>query len=201
MPSEQPISQLKVVVAGGFGAGKTTLVARTSEIEPISTDEQLTTAGIGTDSLDGVEAKTSTTVAFDFGRLSLSSQNLALYLFGTPGQARYQFMWNDIVEGAIGAVVLADTRRLEDSFDPINYFLRLELPFIVGLNQFEGSARYPIGHVREALRLDEDIPVIGCDARDPRSGRHVLITLVKHAHAMAVRAHHTRPSPARRPHV
>lgn len=193
-PSEQPISQLKVVIAGGFGAGKTTLVAKTSEIEPISTDEQLTTAGIGTDRLDGVEAKTSTTVAFDFGRISLRSQNLDLYLFGTPGQARYQFMWNDIVDGAIGAVVLADTRRLADSFDPVNYFLRLGLPFIVGVNLFEGSARYPIERVREALRLDADVPVVGCDARDSRSGRHVLITLVKHAHTRAVRARHTRPS-------
>ncbi|MDQ0773012.1 signal recognition particle receptor subunit beta [Streptomyces aurantiacus] len=193
-PSEQPISQLKIVIAGGFGAGKTTLVAQTSDIEPISTDEQLTTAGIGTDRLDGVETKTSTTVAFDFGRISLS-QNRDLYLFGTPGQARYQFMWNDIVDGAIGAVVLADTRRLQDSFDPVNYFLSLQLPFIVGLNRFEGSARYPIDNVREALRLDADIPLVGCDARDPRSGRHLLITLVKHAHARAVRARHAHPSP------
>ncbi|MFE9880183.1 ATP/GTP-binding protein [Streptomyces sp. NPDC005784] len=200
-PSDQPISQLKVVIAGGFGAGKTTLVATASEIEPLSTDEQLTTAAIGTDRIDGVEGKTTTTVAFDFGRISLDSQNLVLYLFGTPGQERYQFMWDDIVEGAIGAVVLADTRRLEDSFDSINYFLELELPFIVAVNLFQGADRYSIDSVRTALRLQADTPVVGCDARDSRSARHVLITLVKHAHSIAVRARHSPSTSARSQHV
>ncbi|NEB01876.1 ATP/GTP-binding protein [Streptomyces sp. SID13726] len=199
-PSDQPLSQLKVVIAGGFGAGKTTLIGTTSEIEPISTDEQLTEAAIGTDKIDGVEAKTTTTVAFDFGRISLYD-DLALYLFGTPGQERYQFMWNDIVEGAIGAVVLADTRRLEDCFDSINYFLRLGLPFIVAVNLFEGADRYPLDWVHTALRLQAGTPVVGCDARDSRSARHVLITLVKHAHTIAVRARHSPPSLDRRQHV
>jgi signal recognition particle receptor subunit beta len=200
-PSDQPISQLKVVIAGGFGAGKTTLIGTASEIEPISTDEQLTTAAIGTDRLDGVEGKTTTTVAFDFGRISLDSQNLAAYLFGTPGQERYQFMWNDIVEGAIGAVVLADTRRLEDSFDSINYFLRLDLPFIVSVNLFEGADRYPVDWVRRALRLGAGTPVVGCDARDSRSVRHALITLVKHAHSIAIRTRHSPSTSARSQHV
>jgi uncharacterized protein len=200
-PSDQPLSQVKVVIAGGFGAGKTTLIGTTSEIEPISTDEQLTTAAIGTDKIDGVEGKTTTTVAFDFGRISLDSQNLALYLFGTPGQERYQFMWNDIVEGALGAVVLADTRRLEDCFDSINYFLRRDLPFIVAVNLFEGADRYPLDWVRAALRLEAETPVVGCDARDSRSARLVLITLVKHAHVIAVRARHSPPSASRREHV
>jgi signal recognition particle receptor subunit beta len=199
-PSDQPISQLKVVVAGGFGAGKTTLIGTASEIEPISTEEQLTTAAIGTDRLDGVEGKTTTTVAFDFGRITLD-EDLALYLFGTPGQERYQFMWNDIVEGAIGAVVLADTRRLEDSWDSINYFLRLDVPFIVAVNLFEGADRYPVEWVRRALRLGAGTPVVGCDARDFRSVRHVLITLVKHAHSIAIRTRHSPSISARSQHV
>ncbi|WP_330457455.1 ATP/GTP-binding protein [Streptomyces sp. NBC_00820] len=191
---------MKIVIAGGFGAGKTTLVGTASDITPISTDELMTTAAIGTDSLDGVEGKTTTTVAFDFGRIHLRSQGLELYLFGTPGQERFQFMWEDIVQGALGAVILADTRRLADSFDSVNYFLRLRLPFIIAVNQFDDSSRYPIDAIRQALRLDPETPVVACDARDQRSARHVLISLVKHAYAVSLRARRPSSSPVRSPH-
>ena len=171
---------LKILVAGGFGVGKTTLVGAVSEIRPLRTEEYLTEAGRPVDDITGVEAKHTTTVAMDFGRITLR-EDLVLYLFGTPGQERFWFMWDELSEGALGAVVLADTRRLEDCFAAIDYFERRSIPFIVGVNCFEGSIRYPEEDVRRALDLDDDVPVVLCDARDKLSVRDVLIGVVQHA--------------------
>ncbi|MCX4740447.1 GTP-binding protein [Streptomyces antibioticus] len=178
-PPVEPVT-LKILVAGGFGVGKTTLVGAVSEIRPLRTEEHLTEAGRPVDDTTGVERKSTTTVAMDFGRITLR-EDLVLYLFGTPGQERFWFMWDELSEGALGAVVLADTRRLEDCFAAIDYFERRSIPFIVGVNCFEGAVRYPEDDVRRALDLDEDVPLVLCDARDKLSVRDVLISVVQHA--------------------
>ncbi|MEU1182804.1 ATP/GTP-binding protein [Streptomyces sp. NPDC005820] len=178
-PPVEPVT-LKILVAGGFGVGKTTLVGAVSEIRPLRTEEYLTEAGRPIDDLTGVERKHTTTVAMDFGRITLR-EDLVLYLFGTPGQERFWFMWDELSEGALGAVVLADTRRLEDCFAAVDYFERRDIPFLIGVNCFEGADRYPEADVRGALDLDDDIPVILCDARDRRSVRDVLVGVVQHA--------------------
>jgi uncharacterized protein len=170
---------LKILLAGGFGVGKTTLVGAVSEIKPLRTEALLTEGSLGTDSTVGIEGKTTTTVAMDFGRISLNS-DLVLYLFGTPGQQRFWFMWDELAIGALGAVVLADTRRLADSFPAIDYFERRAIPFIVALNCFDGARRYNPEDVRAALDLEPDQPVILCDARSKESAKDVLITLVEH---------------------
>ena len=170
---------IKILLAGGFGVGKTTLVGAVSEIKPLRTEALLTEGSQGTDSTVGVEGKTTTTVAMDFGRISLNS-NLVLYLFGTPGQSRFWFMWDELAIGALGAVVLADTRRLADSFPAIDYFERRAIPFIIALNCFDGARRYDTEDVRAALDLEPDQPVILCDARSRESAKDVLITLVEH---------------------
>jgi uncharacterized protein len=170
---------IKILLAGGFGVGKTTLVGAVSEIRPLRTEELLTEGSLGTDSTAGVEGKTTTTVAMDFGRISLSS-DLVLYLFGTPGQRRFWFMWDELAIGALGAVVLADTRRLADSFAAIDYFERREIPFIVALNCFDGARRYDTADVRAALDLEPGQPIVLCDARSRESAKDVLITLVEH---------------------
>jgi len=170
---------IKILLAGGFGVGKTTLVAAVSEIRPLRTEALLTEGSLGTDRTDGIEGKTTTTVAMDFGRISLHS-DLVLYLFGTPGQSRFWFMWDELAIGALGAVVLADTRRLADSFPAIDYFERRQIPFIIALNCFEGARRYDPEDVRLALDLEPDMPVILCDARSKESAKEVLITLVEH---------------------
>jgi uncharacterized protein len=171
---------LKILVAGGFGVGKTTLVGSVSEIQPLLTEEYLTDESIGIDDTAGVEMKSTTTVAMDFGRITLN-HDLVLYLFGTPGQDRFLFVWDELALGAIGAIVLADTRRLADCFTSIDYFERRGLPFIVAVNCFEGSETYNPNDVQVALNLDDGVPVIMCDARKRDSAKESLITLVEHA--------------------
>ncbi|MEU9384958.1 ATP/GTP-binding protein [Streptomyces sp. NPDC048279] len=182
-PPVEPVT-LKILVAGGFGVGKTTLVGAVSEIRPLRTEEVLTEAGRPVDDTNGVEGKHTTTVAMDFGRITLR-EDLVLYLFGTPGQERFWFMWDELSEGALGAVVLADTRRLEDCFAAVDYFERRSIPFLVGVNCFEDADRYPAEEVRKALDLDPDVPVLLCDARDRESVKQVLIGVVQHAMAYA----------------
>ncbi|MFD8011818.1 ATP/GTP-binding protein [Streptomyces sp. NPDC058955] len=183
----EPVT-LKILVAGGFGVGKTTLVGAVSEIRPLRTEEVLTEAGRPVDDLHGVESKTTTTVAMDFGRITLR-EDLVLYLFGTPGQDRFWFLWDELAQGALGAVVLADTRRLEDSFAAIDYFERRGIPFTVAVNCFEGARRYPTDTVRAALDLDPEVELVMCDARDRESVKSVLVAVVEHALVLADRDH------------
>ncbi|HKS99982.1 MAG TPA: ATP/GTP-binding protein [Rugosimonospora sp.] len=170
---------LKILVAGGFGAGKTTLVGAVSEIRPLRTEEYLTDESVGVDDISGVELKTTTTVAMDFGRITISD-DLVLYLFGTPGQDRFWFVWDELALGAIGAIVLADTRRLAACFPSVDYFERRGTPFIVAVNCFDGARRYKPDEVQHALDLDPGVPVLLCDARRRESGKEVLIALVEH---------------------
>ncbi|MER5455999.1 ATP/GTP-binding protein [Micromonospora sp. NPDC002389] len=171
---------IKILVAGGFGVGKTTLVGAVSETRPLRTEEVLTETGVGIDDLSGVEAKQTTTVAMDFGRITVS-EDLVLYLFGTPGQDRFWFVWDELALGAIGAVVLADTRRLADCFPSIDYFEGRGTPFLVAVNCFEGARSYRLDEVQAALNLDPEVPVLLCDARNRESVKEVLITVVEHA--------------------
>ncbi|MFF5392760.1 ATP/GTP-binding protein [Streptomyces sp. NPDC013012] len=186
-PFVEPVT-LKILVAGGFGAGKTTLVGAVSEIRPLRTEEMLSEAGRPVDDLHGVETKTTTTVAMDFGRITLR-EDLVLYLFGTPGQDRFWFLWDELAQGALGAIVLADTRRLEDSFAAIDYFERRGIPFTVAVNCFEDAQRFPAESVRGALDLDPEVELVMCDARDRESVKNVLVAVVEHALVLADRTH------------
>lgn len=178
--SDQPLpTSVKLLVAGGFGVGKTTFIGSVSEFEPLTTEEIITEASVGIDNLDGLADKTTTTVAFDFGRISLSS-GLILYLFGTPGQDRFLFMWDELSTGTLGAVVLADTRRLEDCFSAVDFFESRSIRFIVAVNEFDGAFRYEPDEVRAALGLKPHVPVTLCDARQQRSATAVLVALIQH---------------------
>ncbi|NJC73492.1 ATP/GTP-binding protein [Planosporangium thailandense] len=181
-PTRVPTA-LKILIAGGFGAGKTTMVASVSEIRPLQTEELLTEASTGVDDVSGVEQKTTTTVAMDFGRITIDEE-IVLYLFGTPGQDRFWFLWDELALGALGAVVLADTRRLEDCFQSIDYFERRGTPFVVAVNCFDDDAEeHTPDEVREALDLEPDVPLVLCDARSRASSKAVLIALVQHVMA------------------
>jgi hypothetical protein len=175
--SDAALTAHKILIAGGFGAGKTTLVSAISEVRPLLTEEPLSTASVGRDNLVGLPNKTTTTVALDFGRITIS-ESLVLYLFGVPGQERFWFMWDELAYGALG-VVLADVRRLDDCFPSVNYFETRDLPFIVAVNCFDDAPRYDLAEIRLALDLDEDVPLVLCDARKQASVKNTLIRLVE----------------------
>jgi signal recognition particle receptor subunit beta len=170
----------KIVVAGGFGVGKTTLVGSVSEIKPLRTEALVTNESEGVDDLDAVPTKATTTVAMDFGRITLA-EDLVLYLFGTPGQRRFWFMWDDLCRGAIGAIVLVDTARLNEAFSPLDYFEAKGIPFIVCVNEFEGTQKYPVAEIREALALPTDVPIMTVDARDRDSAKGALVRVTEFA--------------------
>ena len=171
------LSSVKVVVSGGFGVGKTTFIDSISEIEPLDTEASITEVSVGIDDTSDLPDKLTTTVALDFGRITLDP-TLVLYLFGTPGQDRFTFLWDDLSEGALGAIVIADTRRIEDCFPTIEYFEDRRTPFLLAVNRFEGAQRFELEEVREAVGIDETIPIVECDARERDSVKRALVALL-----------------------
>ena len=187
-----PPVAVKIVVSGGFGVGKTTFIGSISEIEPLVTEAEMTERSIGVDDTSAVAGKTTTTVALDFGRITLDDA-LLLYLFGTPGQDRFSFLWDDLVDGALGAVVLLDTRRIEDCFAAVDYFEEHEIPFLIGVNTFDQARRFDLDEVRDALGIGPDVPVLECDARRRESVKDVLVALTEEV--LTKRLNRERPVP------
>lgn len=183
-PLTAPIP-VKIVIAGGFGVGKTTMVGTISEITPLSTEAAMTTVGANVDDASMVSTKTTTTVAMDFGRITIGNR-IVLYLFGTPGQDRFGFMWDDLVQGALGAVILVDSRRIEDAFPALDYFEERKMPFIVAVNMFDGGLYHDLESVRDALNVDSETPMVATDARNPQYVKETLIALLERVIHIAV---------------